>query len=493
MSRVAACRALGLGVLLSAGIADLRAEPLASSGASAVVRGTVTDASGAPVPGAEVWVAPPGRETLLSKSDARGAFTVAGVPTGDVLVTVRAPRFDTWNGRLASRAGAYERMDVTLGAAVIVTGRVVDQKGAPVEGLRVRTVLNELLDPYSFVPLMADPTMATRTDADGRYTLDRLKPGRRYVLRYQHPRYVLEERVHPTGAAGATEEVDVKVGEGARIAGTVVDEAGKPVAGAFVSGPPDFIWPSGDVEPETAAASVTTGGVAVVRTDARGGFAFGSVPAGHTTLTVRLRGSFTESVVVQLAEGEARTDVQVKLTRGQGTVSGRVLDPDGRPLAEAWVRLASGVDEAHANTDARGEFHLSSIPFRGEVALGVCLLGFADLVEEGVVVGATDVVLRMKPSARWRGRVTDESDRTIPSLTYEVRRGDGVWHLVRRWGSAGGGSIRQPDEGFECWLPVHRASIVVAAPGYRTVELGPFETSEGVVVEGGNVKLERVR
>lgn len=62
----------------------------------------------------------------------------------------------------------------------------------------------------------------------------------------------------------------------------------------------------------------------------------------------------------------------------QSVLQGRVLDPDGRPLAGAAVKIAGGT--LAATSDGAGRYRLAQVP-AGERELVVAYLGFADLRE----------------------------------------------------------------------------------------------------------------
>jgi len=122
-----------------------------------------------------------------------------------------------------------------------------------------------------------------------------------------------------------------------RIAGSVLDPAGAPVAGATVS--------------------LTGMRARQTLTGATGGYAFGKLPPGRYTVAVSGTG-FTFPTSVQhctLAEGERRP---VNFTAVSRLVRGRVRDAAGRPIPSAAVRLydASGVLLRSTTTAADGSY-----------------------------------------------------------------------------------------------------------------------------------------
>lgn len=131
-------------------------------------------------------------------------------------------------------------------------------------------------------------------------------------------------------------------------------------------------------------AIVTADGVLETTTDASGRFALADVPAGKQTVLIRADGFFVESTTPN-APLAPRAEVPVTVTSGAtpvaiptvsmvqgGTVSGRVVDPQGHPLPFIRVQalrpdagtLNSGVlpDFASRMTDDRGEYRMFFVP-----------------------------------------------------------------------------------------------------------------------------------
>jgi Carboxypeptidase regulatory-like domain len=143
---------------------------------------------------------------------------------------------------------------------------------------------------------------------------------------------------------------------------------------------------SGTSEPiaDADVAIVTPDGVLETTTDAGGRFALDNVPAGRHTLLIRADGFFIEpttpnipffaraEVPVNVTAGGAPVAIpNVSMVRG-GTISGKVLDPQGRPLPFVRVQALrpsggttnSGVmpDFANRMTDDRGEYRMFFVP-----------------------------------------------------------------------------------------------------------------------------------
>ena len=140
------------------------------------------------------------------------------------------------------------------------------------------------------------------------------------------------------GAAGAAGAAGAD-GQDAIDTGTIsvtVTSGGNPVEGATVS---------------TNPASTT------VDTDATGVAAIADVPIGVYEVLADIGGIVSSQTGVGVAAG-ATTDVSLSLFGVPGTITGKVLGPDGAPVEGATV---STPGSASTTTDANGDFQLDSV------------------------------------------------------------------------------------------------------------------------------------
>ena len=124
---------------------------------------------------------------------------------------------------------------------------------------------------------------------------------------------------------------------------------------------------------------------------------------------------------------------------GPGTsISGRVLDLDGSPLAGAEIEVLTQGDEGRGNwsgeaelidqtrSDAGGYFRLGVYP--GEFQLKAGAQGFAPLALRDIVAGSRDVQVRLSPGRRLTGIVLDQRGRPVPGAELALWLGEGVKH-----------------------------------------------------------------
>jgi len=321
--------------------------------AGAVVSGTVTDASGTPVAAAEVSVVVhgylPWRTRRQAFTDASGAFAIRGQEP-------RAVDVVAWHDTGASvivpvdlATNREQHVDLRVDITGAITGTVVDEHGQP------------LAD----APVIADPDgdarawsvrgwQETVTDPHGAFRFPGL-PDELYTVRAARPAAAEAELWLSTGVATrpTAAPIQIVVPADGRVLGKVQLADGSPVTAFTI-------------------ALGNTSAVPIVTKD--GTFAL-PAPAGTYTLTVTGPGFVTTSRDATIAEG-IDTDVgAIAVTAGR-SISGRVLDETGMPIANATVAagalLSGGGAELYIKTEsiaardtttaADGRFVLAGFP-----------------------------------------------------------------------------------------------------------------------------------
>ena len=352
-------------------------------GESRFIRGRVVH-DGRPVLGARVLLA---GETLSeprrTETDAEGFFIFGGLGPGAyalradsgglvsvVLTNVILDRLDRRTADVA----------LVLGPGLFLRGQVRDDAGQPVEGAEVSL---DTVPSWGMVEIVAADrhgAWATSALPAGRYQLEARRPG--YVSRRMA---TVELGMAPSAAAVATSspwssvthEVPLELVRTAELHGRVVDEAGAPVSGARVEPQLADLEELGVIStplPLAAEAAALPVGLAAPRAASSGGpgprgggtsIGVGSVVTGEDG-TFRLTGLGPGQVRVAISQVEAtpfRT-LPLELAPGQrrelGNIalhrairlSGRVVGPDGSPVAGARVSasLTSTPSDAPAST-----------------------------------------------------------------------------------------------------------------------------------------------
>ena len=315
---------------------------------------TVTDRQGgAPVAGADVEL----RATLVWKAttDAEGVARLRGVGPAWAPLAVRAAGFAPAAMILgvAGDPAAPERVAVALARGAAISGRVVDDGGAPVGGARVVAV--SASEPLPVVDPRRDGVLA---GADGRFTIPAVAAGT-WRLTATHGELAPHTSAPITvgGERGKT-GVELVMARGGVVRGVVKDHAGEPVAGADVR--------------VVARGFVFWRARRQAFTDARGAFAFAGLALREVDVVARHDLGASAIVPVDLA---AKRDHELALVlEVRGAIAGAVVDPAGEPIGDAQVivtpegsedpaaRAAWGVRGAReAVTDQAGAFRFAGL------------------------------------------------------------------------------------------------------------------------------------
>ncbi|GEM_PF-2016924 len=310
------------------------------------VSGRVVDAeTGEGVPGASVTPLDPsiflgGKTGVVSGPD--GRFTLEGIsPAGfgavegeegpsssriPVPLIVQKSGWEPAQSLVEIPAGndSLSDVEVKLIRLHVVTGRVVDGKGAPVSGAEIRVLGT---DPVGF-PFLADPEEEDepiRSDAQGRFQAS-FSFGDGLLVR--HPSYawhvhVVEEAPFLKGGS----EVIVRLQRGGTLAGIVLNEDGEPLVGE-----PVRFRPAGRKEVSPHLSSGLDRVLPTVSTDGRGRFVSSKLEAGPWTVSIR-KGKHSETAEVT----EGGTSHVTLRAASLLSISGTVVDVSGAPVEGAHV------------------------------------------------------------------------------------------------------------------------------------------------------------
>ncbi|OJT20057.1 hypothetical protein BO221_33250 [Archangium sp. Cb G35] len=170
---------------------------------------------------------------------------------------------------------------------------------------------------------------------DGAFFLDGLEAGS-YSLWVESPEGVGLLRDVAVGQEG----VEVVLGAGSRLSGSVTDEQRMPVEGARV-----------------IAVFTAHSRFFETLTDAQGRYFLGPLPRGEYVLVASHQGTMSRATPLRLHPPDVRQSLPLLAPR---TLAGRVLNPEGVPVAGAEVSLGR-MDERRVFTDERGHFSFEGL------------------------------------------------------------------------------------------------------------------------------------
>lgn len=362
-----------------------------------VVRGRVVEAgTGSPVPGARVGggVRRTAGEVVLT--DATGAFELSAVPAGTTWISASKPGYCGARGqpsgqrRLTVRAGeTTQGVEVVLHRLSAIVGRVLDQAGEPVVGAHVSVHRRgrDGVQPYELAGA------SVQTDDLGHYRVHSLAPGE-YLVGARPPTSMRQDAAPRAPADGARERAVpsyhpaattaaaaswVTVGDATetsadialqtaalgRIAGTVVDRHGRPVAAGAVN----------VRGTEDSPALRIVGAGFPIGPDGR--FAIADVPPGSYRLLAVGHTSETDAAEADVVIDPGDDKTVTLAMRPGATVRGRLtLDGGGAEeftglevRATALERDRFRFNQARAGVGADGSFELRGL--RGAVRFEV--------------------------------------------------------------------------------------------------------------------------
>ncbi|MBN8469209.1 carboxypeptidase regulatory-like domain-containing protein [Corallococcus exiguus] len=448
------------------GLAHLRTAPrediVLTLGPGMVLRGTISDEGGRPIPGARVmadlWDANTPSPRGQTVTDAKGHYRLGPLFRLPHFVAVRAVHYTDVEPEHQQLGDVQETLDFTLPRAVSVEGVVVDEAGKPLAGREVRLHPEPTPDPT--MDLVTDHT---QTDEAGRFTLDAVEAGTVWLdvddATFVPQRFAVEL---------PSRDTRLVLRRGVSVSVTVLSALGAPVRNAQVK-----LWKR-DARGESDHDGAT---------DAHGQVTLQGVPPGRyvAEATVRERAVDVQAAQPLEVQEGAPTSATLRLEEGR-TLRGVVVSPQGLPLSGVAVRAelldaerpryrgepsSISVFPDGVRTDAEGRFTLRSLSAARYVlsarhpghVLDTSLspsLGPAPGEEKTVVVrGDTEevrLVLRRIPHVR--GRVVAEGGATL------------------EWFEVNGTRYTQPDGLFDKALyeATGPQRFVVRAKGFATVD-----------------------
>jgi len=314
--------------------------------------GRVRDGDQRPLAGAEVSVMSfmGGATPVLSAAD--GTFRLASERTSSSQVRATLAgwvqeKTDIANPLDAAREDAAEiKVDIVMRAAVAVSGRVLAPDGAPLGGATVvvHKAPGDGAPSFDMSDFMGGAP-STLTLSDGSYVVDGVPAGKK--VRVQARREGLVDGGTPVfevAEAGVTSAPDVRMLAGASVEVRVEAADGRRVAGARVR---VEVKRDDGVEGDRFEQMIESqSGRHDLRTGSNGEVAVPLLPPGTLTLRVSAAGHAPWGAKAKItATGAPQQPIVVKLPAGIA-LSGKVLDGQGQPIAEARVQVVNGQGQA---------------------------------------------------------------------------------------------------------------------------------------------------
>lgn len=450
-------------------------------------RGRVMDTEGRPVPGAEVrlrW--PPENERpshLLDRLDATeaattndaGEFRFPAVSEGEYEVRIAHAEYLTPGDARAAVLGGQG--DVDLGVFTVVRGAeihglVTGPDDEAVAGADVR------VDDFR---VEREQRRSTTTDLDGTFRLAGLPHG-------QVDLNVSAEGFAPSSFRGARtgsdEPILIELQAGATLAVRVVDDAGKPVAGASLELEPDTptlmrmgVWSSGDF---------------FKRTGSDGSFRFENVGAGTWSIEATEGNAKAELDGIELVAGTERF-VELQL-RARDRLTVVVTARSGEPVADAEILVMSEeslYSNDYGTTDVNGRARIGVTP--GAVTVHTSHDEYQDDSREVVLEpGSNELAVQLRAGGTIAGAVRSADGTPLVAATVEAHPEDELDGPARYRGRGDAAKTMSDRQGRFRIVGLEPGTwfVVGRAPGFAADgPEQPFDI-DGQGVEGVDIVLE---
>lgn len=347
----------------------------------AVIEGRVFSPSGQPLVGAEVGVSDPTMDFFFGEAttDGDGRFRLEGIAPGTRAVQAEHKSYRRAVRELEVRLGENS-IDLRLEGGVEISGRVVDEGGAPVANARVT--------------LRAGPMSWNQPDAtsgaDGSYTLDGVADGTYNVVADKEGFARSRDGVEVTVAGNSVAGIELKLSAGGAIVGQLsgLDFADLSKVRIWLAGSRQ----SGQVSPD-------------------GGYRIDHVGPGEHRVTASLAGGSRQAegrVTLEPGAPEARLDLEFE---GGHLLTGRVLR-NGEAARGLHVSLSgAGSTGRRGDTDHEGRFRFEGLD-AGTYELEVYGYNTGARHRESVELSTDRDVLIQLQTVAVSGRVVDAEDQS---------------------------------------------------------------------------------
>lgn len=439
--------------------------------------------SGRPIAGVRVVAFEPNSSRVLAetRSDASGAYQLAGLAPDQGVDVVAQPEACAWQTRRVTPMVAGIRCDFLLQPEGVADVLVTESKAPnkPVAGVRVEVARKSA----------ADVGIVAETDAAGRAVLRHLNPLREVNLNitrdgYQpsraHVRFP-SERFHTTARGFIAPRSNAKD----TVIGRVVDPTSRPLAGISVRGVITYIY-----------GMTVTPGQTTTAPDGSYRLELSHYHDAHEVLASGAGWIAQKHTLFNLDQQQAPLRADFVLTPGHW-LAGVVVDPEGRPLPGMLVQPTPRerrLNSASLNevalettlTNAQGRFRLEGLPAEGGFRLEVRGENYLRKIMGLTVAPDRELRIVMRPSGALRGRVIDAATRQpVPNFTIRLKGAP-----VEGDRTENGQAFSDPAGRFtlDDVLPGNAYELTVDAAGYppqveRNVVLRTLDSREERVIE----------
>ncbi len=386
------------------------------------LRGLVRSRGGQPIADAELIIFGDASDPVLMgvqfeedgrkrvTTDAQGRFAVGGLTENRRYNASVQHRdyVDKWVPEIDP--GAAQPFEIVLNRAARVSGRVVDDAGAPVErvSVSVRTLAPE--EPVTGAMRFGGEMTGGISGADGSFEVMGVSPGRLEVSVTRGWGWIARAPLAVTVAAGEERrDLVLRVTAGSELTGTVTDGEGRPVVGATIQ-------IDGRLSVSSLAMMRGTVGIrSEGRTDGDGTFAVRGLDPATAEVLVSVRHPDFARLEQTFEIRPGRNRLDLVLHRG-AAISGVVVTESGEPVegahigiqgASSWAATVVMAESQMAVSGRDGSFEIRGLG-SGVYQLQARKPGFAVSAAQSVETSdspAANVILTLHRGGTIRGRI----------------------------------------------------------------------------------------
>ena len=427
---------------------------------------------------------------IRTKVDAEGNYELRGVPcdiTHGFFFRHDQVAMSVELG-LETAPGQHRQADLQLVHGVTLEGRVADEAGGPIEGAKVATRY-----PGPLGRGMGS-LKKTETDAEGRFTLPNVMPGR-VELRVSKDGFVpYGERLAEEVVDGQTFEVaQITLSKGGVVTGRVTFPDGEPAPDVFVRASIDLVALGGLA---MAGGAVDTSHGASGTTDADGRFELSGLK--ESVFVVRASLSGEDDTWQAKVDGvrPGGDPLRLELERLL-TLSGRVEDTEGNPIPAFRITAKQtgsggmfgiGAETSDASfEDEEGKFELERLS-AGDWEVLALADGLARSETKVVTLPTVDeLVFQLQPAASVAGVVLDTADQPVAGAKVQLELDLNAMVEMQRTGTAPEARTDAEGRFLLEGLDPGAASVLATHQGFASsspepVEVFAGETTEDVVL-----------
>lgn len=353
-----------------------------------------------------------------------------------------------------------------------IGGKVTDDAGQPVAGAHVVIELKTAGEDPNAHDRNYVEYQTVDSGADGKWSFEEapahFDKGNIGVWDYRYANGDFYAMTKFTPAELRAGSGTVVLHRGLAVNGQVVGPDGKPIAGASV----------------LTGAQMCSNRVPVQHTDKNGSFAYVARPDETVTLTTSYKGYSPE--LTQFVMGNSPKRVTVQLQKSV-VMMGRVMGPDGEPVAFAWIypdtwRGNRSLDFDNVRTDKNGKFRWEDAP-RDTVQFDIDATADGYMRENNVPLTAADheIIVRVKRALEVTGTVMDEKTgkpienfKVVPGVSFNADQ-PVYWQRVPQMMTVGhdGKFAYKVSDGNGTGF-----AALIEAPGYLPAESRIFTADE---------------